>query len=258
MSRISEAFANEKALVAYITAGDPSLEVTEKLLMGIQEAGADLVLIGLPFEDIKVESTIIHESNQRALTSGITTDDVFLTIKKISEQAKIPFVFMTYYVTIASYGKEDFMRKCIECGVRAILVADIPYGEEAILDKCMNQYGIERITVVSPSSREQIQRIAKNAKGFIYCAPSRNLSALSTNHTADLDGMIAAIRAVTETPCALGFGAVGLDQAKAMAAKADGVIVGTAIVRMIAEQQENSMDFLKSYVRSMKSAILRA
>lgn len=257
MSKISEAFANEKALVAFITAGDPSLKNTKELINAIQESGADLILLGLPFTDKKVEGEAILAANERSLLAGTTIDGVFNLLKAMKDEIKVPIVLMTYADSINTYGQDHFMHRCIECGIPGVLIPDLPY-EESTLTRCMKQYGIERISVITPSSREEIQRIAKDAEGFIYCAPDMEVAKLSKDMTADIDGMVALIRGVTEIPCAIGFGIVGLDQAKTMAAKADGLIVGSTIIKMVADQGENSVEFIKSYVRSMKSAVIKA
>lgn len=258
MSRISQAFSDHKAFIAFVTAGDPNLDTTEQLLYAMEEAGADLIEIGIPFSDPVAEGVVIQEANERALSAGCTTDKIFDLVAKARKKVTVPLVFLTYINPIYTYGKERFMKKCKECGIDGIIIPDVPYEEREEVSGVMKQYGIERISMIAPTSKERIAMIAKEAEGFVYCVSSLGVTGVRSNITSDIDGMISIVRKSTNVPCAIGFGIATPEQAKVMAGKADGAIVGSAIVKLVAAGKENCVDTVADYVRKMKAAVLEA
>ncbi|XCP84547.1 tryptophan synthase subunit alpha [Roseburia hominis] len=256
MSRIKDAFDKKKAFIPFITGGDPSLEVTKSLLLAMQDAGADLIEVGIPFSDPIAEGPVIQEADERALTGGCTTDKLFDAMKEIKEEMQIPRVFMTYINAIYTYGVERFMKRCVECGMCGVIVPDMPYEEKEELAGMCRKYGVELVSLIAPTSHERIAMIAKEAEGFLYCVSSLGVTGVRSKITTDIGKMIGQVRKVTDIPCAVGFGIATPEQAKEMAEISDGVIVGSAIVKIIAEHGEECVPYVEEYVRGMKEAIL--
>ncbi len=255
MTKISDAFKNGKAFIGFITGGDPDIETTEKLLYTMSESGADLIEIGIPFSDPIAEGPVIQEASERALAAGCTTDKLFDLVAKVSPNLDTPIVFMTYINPIYTYGKEKFMSKCKECGIQGIIVPDLPYEEKDELTPECNKYGIDLISLIAPTSHERITMIAKEAKGFVYCVSSLGVTGVRSEITTDISAMTDLVRKATDIPCAIGFGISTPEQAKKMSADADGVIVGSAIVKIVAQYGKDSAEHVAEYVRSMKEAI---
>lgn len=255
MTKISDAFKNGKAFIGFITGGDPDIETTEKLLYTMSESGADLIEIGIPFSDPIAEGPVIQEASERALAAGCTTDKLFDLVAKVSPNLDTPIVFMTYINPIYTYGKEKFMSKCKECGIQGIIVPGLPYEEKDELTPECNKYGIDLISLIAPTSHERITMIAKEAKGFVYCVSSLGVTGVRSEITTDISAMTDLVRKSTDIPCAIGFGISTPEQAKKMSADADGVIVGSAIVKIVAQYGKDSAEHVAEYVRSMKEAI---
>lgn len=255
MTKISDAFKNGKAFIGFITGGDPDIETTEKLLYTMSESGADLIEIGIPFSDPIAEGPVIQEASERALAAGCTTDKLFDLVAKVSPNLDTPIVFMTYINPIYTYGKEKFMSKCKECGIQGIIVPDLPYEEKDELTPECDKYGIDLISLIAPTSHERITMIAKEAKGFVYCVSSLGVTGVRSEITTDISAMTDLVRKSTDIPCAIGFGISTPEQAKKMSADADGVIVGSAIVKIVAQYGKDSAEHVAEYVRSMKKAI---
>ena len=172
MSRIQNAFKNGKAFIPFITAGDPDLDTTEKLIYAMEKAGADLIELGVPFSDPTAEGPVIQEANERALANGCTTDKLFDMMEKVRKNTEIPIVYLTYLNPIYAYGKEKFMKKCQECGVDGLIIPDLPYEEKDELSDVCKKYGIDMISLITPTSQERVTMIAKEAEGFVYCVSS--------------------------------------------------------------------------------------
>lgn len=257
MSRIAEAFQNGKAFIPFVTGGDPDLETTEKLIYKMAERGADLIEIGIPFSDPIAEGPVIQEADERALSAGCTTDKLFDLVVRVRKTVTIPMVFMTYVNPIYSYGTERFMENCKKVGIDGVIVPDVPFEEKGELKAACEQYGIELISLIAPTSKERIKMIAREAEGFIYCVSSLGVTGVRTEITTDIDGMVSLVREVSDLPVAIGFGIATPEQAEKMGKKADGVIVGSAIVRMIAAEGRNVVDHVGDYVAEMKAAANR-
>lgn len=255
MSRVSDVFADGKAFIPFITAGDPDLSVTEELIPAMAEAGADLIEIGIPFSDPVAEGIVIQEADLRALSSGTTTDKIFDMVKRVREKTNAPLAFMTYINPIFVYGSERFIRTAAECGIDALIVPDMPYEEKGELLPLCHQYGLELISLIAPTSKERIRTIAKEAEGFVYCVSSMGVTGVRTEITTNIGEMISFVKEAQSIPCAIGFGISTPEQAKQMSIHADGVIVGSAIVKMIAKYGKECIGPVCGYVREMKAAI---
>lgn len=257
MSNIRKAFENGKAFIPFVTGGDPTLDVTEQLLYAMQDAGADLIEIGIPFSDPIAEGIVIQEANERALADGCTTDKLFDMIFRARQKVTVPMVFLTYVNPIYTYGKEKFMKRCVECGMDGIIVPDLPYEEKEELSGVCEQYDVDLISLIAPTSHERIRMIAKEAKGFVYCVSSLGVTGVRSEIKTNIAEMTKMVKEETDVPCAVGFGISTPEQAAAMARVSDGAIVGSAIVKLVAKHGENAVSAVAQYVREMKEAVTR-
>lgn len=255
MSKIREAFANGKAFIAFLTAGDPTAECTVNYILEMEKAGADLIEIGIPFSDPTAEGVVIQEASLRALKGGMTTEGVFQIVEEVRKKSQVPLALMTYLNPVFHYGYEAFFSRCQSLGVDGIIVPDLPFEEKGEAEEVAARFGVDVVSLIAPTSKERIRMIAKEAKGFIYVVSSMGVTGVRSKITTDIAGMVKEIRAVTDTPCAIGFGISTPEQAAEMAGYADGVIVGSAIVKLIEKNGANAEEELYRYVSSMKAAI---
>lgn len=254
MSKIKNAFENGTAFIGFLTAGDPNLDKTVEFILAMEEGGCDLIEIGIPFSDPMAEGVVIQEANVRALKNNVTTDDVFEVIAKVREKSDIPIVFLTYINPVFFYGYDEFFRKCEELGVDGIISPDIPFEEKGEIDPIAKKYGVDVISLIAPTSKQRIQMIADDASGFIYVVSSLGVTGMRSEIKTDLESIIEDIREVTDIPVAVGFGINTPAQAENISKYSDGVIVGSAIVKIIEEHGEDATEYLKEYVKSMKEA----
>ena len=257
MSKIEQAFANDKAFIPFLTCGDPDLATTEQLVYAMADAGADLIELGIPFSDPTAEGPVIQAANLRALAAGATTDQIFAMVERIRRKTDIPLVFMTYANVVFSYGSKRFMQRMAHCAMDGLILPDVPFEEKADFAPFCAQCGIDLISLIAPTSQSRIERIAGEASGFIYCVSSLGVTGIRSSITTDVSAMVDQVRQATDLPVAIGFGISTPQQAQQMAAKADGVIVGSAIVKMIAQYGQAAVPHVAQYVREMKNAIKR-
>lgn len=255
MSNIHKAFENGKAFIPFITCGDPNLETTKNCVLEMVRAGADLIELGIPFSDPTAEGPVIQEANERALKGGVTTDKVFDLVKELRSKTDIPMVFMTYANVVFSYGQDKFLSACKETGIDGIILPDLPYEEkDEFLPDC-HKYGVDLISLIAPTSENRIAMIAREAEGFLYIVSSLGVTGTRSEITTDLDSIIRVVRDNTDIPCAIGFGISTPEQAAKMAAISDGAIVGSAIIKLIAQGRDGAPERVFKYVQSMKNAL---
>ncbi|MDR2045059.1 MAG: tryptophan synthase subunit alpha [Clostridium sp.] len=252
---IREAFGNGKAFIAFLTAGDPDADSTVSYILEMEQAGADLIEIGIPFSDPTAEGPVIQEADLRALRGGMTTDGVFEIVRRVRERSEAALVFMTYLNPVFHYGYERFFQKCEELGVAGIIIPDLPFEEKEEVDAAAKRHQVALISMVAPTSEERVRSIAASAEGFLYVVSSMGVTGVRSEITTDLSSMVAAVRKVSDIPCAVGFGISTPKQAAEMAAVADGSIVGSAIVQLIARHGRNAKEPLREYVAAMKQAL---
>jgi tryptophan synthase alpha chain len=255
MSRISDAFKKGKAFIPFITGGDPDIETTYQLIKTMAENGADIIEIGIPFSDPIAEGPVIQEADLRALSAGTTTDALFDLVVRLRKEIDIPLLFMTYANPIYVYGKDRFMKRCKEVGIDGVIVPDVPFEEKSELyNECKNN-GIELISMIAPTSEERIETIAKEAEGFIYCVSSLGVTGVRSEINTDIGTMVKHVKNVTDTPVAVGFGISTPEQAKKMAGLSDGAIVGSAIVKIVAQYGKDAVPHVAEYVKNMKNSV---
>ncbi|MGL5433886.1 MAG: tryptophan synthase subunit alpha [Lachnospiraceae bacterium] len=258
MSKIKQAFADGKAFIPFLTAGDPGADKTVEYILEMEAAGADLIEIGIPFSDPTAEGVVIQDANIRALAAGMTTDGVFDIVRSVREKSSIPLAFMTYLNPVFHYGYERFFQTCHQLGVDGIIIPDLPHEEKGELSEIAAKYDVNVISMIAPTSRQRIQTIARDAVGFIYVVSSMGVTGVRSAITTDLSSIVKAIREVSDIPVAIGFGISKPEQARQMAAMADGAIVGSAIVKMIEAHGAEAGPILRNYVTEMKAAVTGA
>lgn len=258
MTKIADAFANGKAFIPFLTCGDPDLETTEKLIGAIAEAGADLIELGIPFSDPTAEGPVIQDASLRALSAGTTTDKIFDMVRRVRQTVSIPMVFMTYANVIFSYGADRFLKTAAEIGMNGIIVPDVPFEEKQEFEPLCQKYGLDQISMIAPTSHDRIRAIAEQANGFLYCVSSLGVTGTRAAITTDIGAMVRLVKEVKDIPCAVGFGISTPEQADSMCRQADGAIVGSAIVKLIAQHGRDSVQPVADYVRTMKTACRNA
>lgn len=255
MSKIKNAFKDGKAFIGFLTAGDPSIEKSCEYILTMEWAGADLVEIGIPFSDPIAEGLVIQEANIRALSANTRLEDVFRLVSMVRETSQIPLVFLTYANPIFNYGKEAFFAKCEELGLDGVIIPDVPFEERGEFAAEAERHGVDIIAMIAPTSKERIKEIAAVGQGFLYIVSSLGVTGTRSEITTDLKEIVDVVKEVTDVPCAVGFGINTTEQARQIAGEADGVIVGSAIVKIIGQYGENAGPHLFEYVKSMKEAV---
>ena len=255
MSRIHEAFENKKAFIPFITCGDPDLDTTAAIVKAMVKNGADLIELGIPFSDPTAEGPVIQEADNRALKGGVNTEKILAFAKELRKEVSVPMVFMTYANVVYSYGADRFLSAAREAGIDGLILPDVPFEEKEEFASLCDAYGIDLISMIAPTSKERVRMIAKEAKGFLYVVSSLGVTGVRSEISTDIASLIKEVRAVTDLPCAVGFGISSPQQAEKMASLSDGAIVGSAIVRIIAQEGRNSEEAVSSFVREMSSAV---
>lgn len=255
MSNIAKAFSKGKAFIPFITCGDPDLETTAELVRAMEEAGADLIELGIPFSDPVAEGPVIQAANLRSLRAGTTTDRIFDMVARLRREVTVPLAFMTYANVMFSYGTERFLSACSAHGVDGLILPDIPYEEKGEFDPICRRHGVDLISLIAPTSERRIEMIAKEAGGFLYVVSSLGVTGARGEIGTDIGAMVRQVRSSTGVPCAVGFGISTPEQAKRMAAAADGVIVGSAIVKLIGQYGRDAVPPVRAYVKEMAAAV---
>lgn len=255
MSKIKSAFENGKAFIAFVTCGDPDFKTTADVIRAAVENGADLIELGIPFSDPTAEGPVIQAANLRALKGGVTTDKIFSFVKELRQDVKVPMVFMTYANVVFSYGAERFLSSCRQTGIDGLILPDLPFEEkEEFLSVC-HKYEVDMISLIAPTSENRIAMIAKEAEGFLYIVSSLGVTGMRSEIKTDLDAIVRVVRENSNIPCAIGFGISTPEQAKKMADVSDGVIVGSAIMKLVEKYGKDAPSHVGEYVREMKAAL---
>lgn len=254
MNRIKNAF-EKKAFVGFLTAGDPTFDASYENIMAMVRAGADLIEIGIPFSDPIAEGPVIQDANIRALSNGMTTDRAFELAKKVRESTQIPICFMTYLNPVFKYGYDRFFAKCSEIGVDGLICPDMPFEEKNEAASVAREYGVAVISLIAPTSEERIKMIAEDAEGFLYIVSSMGVTGVRSEIKTDLNAIMDSVKRYAKVPAAIGFGISTPAQAKKMADISDGAIVGSGIVKLVAQYGENAAPQIYEYVKSLADAV---
>lgn len=263
MNRIDERFnmlrqQNKKALITFLTVGDPDIETSEAAILAMQEEGVDLIELGVPFSDPAADGPEIQRADERAIAGGTDIFRVFDMVERMRDKVEIPMVFLLYYNVIVQYGIKEFFARCRETGVDGLIIPDLPFEESDEIKAYTEEYGVYQISLVSPTSRERVKYIAENSKGFLYCVSSLGVTGEKTEFKTDFDEFTSEIRKSATIPACVGFGISNAEHVRNMCRYFDGVIVGSAIVRAIAsgDTKDESIKNLKAKIRDLKSGMI--
>lgn len=227
---------HEPAFIPYITAGDPSLDATEKIVIALEQAGADVIELGVPFSDPVADGVVNQEAAQRALAHGTSLHQIVARVKAMRARTQVPLVLFTYVNPVLAYGFEAFAADAADAGVDGVLCVDLPPEEAEDYKRLLDARGIATIFLIAPTSTpKRIELIARRSTGFVYYVSRTGVTGERTDIETSVSGMVAAIKQHATIPVAVGFGISTPEQSAEVAGYADGVIVGSAIVRMIGQ-----------------------
>ncbi len=264
MGRLGDTFrqlneVGHTGFIPYIMVGDPSLEATVDLVCALEEAGSDVVELGVPFSDPLADGPTIQAAGQRALKNGTTVVDIFDTVIAIRKRSAIPMILMTYCNPVYRYGLGDFVKRCADVGVDGTIISDLPPEEASTYRELMHAAGLDTVFLLAPTSREgRIKTIAEASTGFVYYVSRAGVTGEQQTLSDSLGPMVEQIRSHTTLPLAVGFGISTPDHAAEVGRLADAVVVGSAIVRRIGEKGEDPGlvtqigDFAADLVRPLK------
>ena len=263
MSRISKKFkalknTDGKALISYIMAGDPSIEKTEDLIYALEEGGADIIELGVPFSDPLADGPVIQRASERALASKTTLVKVLNMVSKVRERSNIPIVLMTYYNIIFNYDERSFVQDALRAGVDGVIIPDLPPEEGRLLIELTKSAGLDTIFLLAPtSSDKRISLISKKSKGFIYYVSLTGVTGLRTKLSASIAPMMTKIKNKTAKPIAVGFGISNAEQAAEASSFADGIVIGSAIVKIVEDnlKNESMTNKVRDFASEIKAAI---
>ncbi len=255
MNKIKNAFENKKALVGFLTAGDPTFEASCENVLAMARAGADLIEIGIPFSDPIAEGPVIQAANIRALSKGMTTDRAFELVKRVREDINVPVCFMTYLNPVFKYGYDRFFGRCAEIGIDGLICPDMPFEEKEEAAEVARKYGVSVISLIAPTSENRIKMIAESAEGFLYIVSSMGVTGVRGEIKTDLSAIMESVKRYAKVPAAIGFGISTPKQAKQMAAISDGAIIGSAVVSLVEQYGENAAPKIYEYVKSLADAV---
>lgn len=263
MSRIEKVFKklkenNQKAIIPFITAGDPDLDKTGELVMAMEKAGADIIELGVPFSDPIADGPIIQRASYRALKGGVSLRKILGLVKDLRRETSVPIVLMTYYNPVFKYGLSEFVKDAVGAAVDGIIVPDLPPEEgRGIIEEGMKA-GLDTIFLIAPTStRERIKMISALSRGFIYYVSLTGVTGARESLPTEVEESVKRIKKATDKPIAVGFGISTAEQAKRIASFADGVIIGSAIVGLI-ERNTGNPDLVRivsDFVREVKGGI---
>ena len=242
---------NKKALITYVTCGDGGYDTTESAVLKMAENGADIIELGVPFSDPIAEGPVIQAASERALKNGTTLKGIFEMVKRLRSKTNIPLLLMMYVNSIFRFGTEKFFTMCEDTGIDGVIVPDLPFEIQESADK----HSIINISLITPTSTDRISMIAKEAKGFVYCVSSTGVTGMRSRFTTDFNQFIGEIKKHTDTPCAIGFGISGPEQAKNLKQYCDGVIVGSAIVNIIGKNGKDSAEMVGKFTNNLRTAL---
>lgn len=245
-----------KALITFITSGDGDYACTEEAVLEMVNNGADLIELGVPFSDPIAEGPVIQRASERALQGGTTLAGIFDMVRRLRQKTDIPLLLMMYLNTIFRFGTDRFFSLCKECGIDGVIVPDIPFEEKDEIQGSADQYGVHNISLVTPASEDRIQMIASEATGFLYCVSSNGVTGVRSEFETNFAPFFEKIHKYAKVPCAVGFGISGPEAAKQMSQYCDGVIVGSAIVRLV--EQYGSTDApaqIGAFVKSLREGL---
>lgn len=259
MNRIDKIFnklksENKKALITYVTAGDPSIENTEEIIYAKERGGASIIELGIPFSDPLADGPVIQKAAQKALENGIKVNQVFKCIENVRKNTDIPLVFLVYFNTILAYGVEGFVKQCNNIGIDGLIIPDLPYEEQNEIMKYIKDSNVALIPLIAPTSKYRIKDIVKDKNGFVYCISSLGVTGMKDGFYKEVDEFLSLVRQYTNLPIAVGFGISTKEDIKRFSGLVDGVIVGSAIVKKVSDSKGNIIE-IEGFVKELKEGL---
>ncbi len=255
MSHTAKAFENGKALIAFLTAGVPSMEDTVEFVLDMEKAGATLVEIGVPFSDPVADGPVIMEADVKALQNHIHLPQVMETVKRLREKTSIPIVLLTYFNPVFNYPADTFFKDAKEIGIDGVIIPDLPLEEQPEIRPFADANGVDIIQMVAPTSEERIRELVKDATGFVYVVSSMGVTGMRSAFQTGLEDSIRIIKETTKTPVAVGFGIHTPEQARAVSQIADGVITGSGVVDLINKNGKAAGPLIADYIAGLKAGM---
>jgi tryptophan synthase alpha chain len=261
MTRIGKRFEQlkekgEKALVPFFFAGDPDIATTYELVMAAERSGADIIELGIPYSDPLADGPVNQAASARALKNGIKLGDIFDLVKDIRKKTQTPLLFLLYFNCIMQYGMEKFLADCAEAGVDGLVIPDLPYEERVRYKSVFDRFPVDIIPLVTPASGERTGKITADSGGFVYCVTTSGVTGVRSGFETDFETFMKEVGRCTELPRVLGFGISTPEQAAKLRSYAEGIIVGSAIVRLIANSRpENLLQEFSAFIGELKNAL---
>ena len=245
---------NKVAFIPFIVAGHPTIEKTEELVLLLEQEGADLIEIGIPFSDPLADGPVIESAAQKSIQNGTKVNQVFNSILNLRKKTNIPIILLVYFNTILATGISEFIKKCIESNVNGLVIPDLPYEERDELLSLIKETDISLIPLVTPTSNNRIEKIVSDCKGFVYCVSSLGVTGIRKNFNKDISSFLNSVRQYTDLPLALGFGISNKNTIDELKNYVDGIIVGSALVNTI-EKYNCNLEEIKEYIKDLVSPL---
>lgn len=259
MNRIEQKFADLKkagktGFIPFVTAGDPTIPESKKIILALAENGADIIEIGIPFSDPLADGPIIQAAVSRSLGAGMSVSKALALVGDVRAKTEVPIVLFTYLNPVLKYGLSTFAAAAASAGADGVLVLDLPPEESAEYKKTMDSAGLKTIYLIAPTSTEErIKKIARCSSGFVYCVSRTGVTGLTKSRYDELGALVKRIKRHTPLPVAVGFGVSDRSDREAIARVADAVVVGSAIVRIISERKRRPVSAVTSFVNGLLS-----
>lgn len=262
MGRIEDKFTElgkegRKALITFVTAGDPDLAATVKIVGEMESKGADIIELGIPYSDPIAEGPVIQAANARALKHAIKINDIMQSVKEMRKTVKVPLLYLLYCNCILQYGIDRFFADCAGSGLDGVIIPDLPFEERDELAITADKYGIVMITLVAPTSAGRVEKLARNAKGFLYCVSSLGVTGVRNTFSTDFEEFFSLINKATSIPTALGFGISTAEHVRQLKGYCNGLIVGSAMVKRIeaARNPGEAVEAVGRYTAELRAAM---
>lgn len=247
--------AGKKSFIGYFTAGDPSIDAFERTLLSLENAGCDVIEVGVPFSDPLADGPTIQAAGQRAIQGGINIEKIFNLVAKYRNKVKAPLVFLIYFNTIYRYGLKEFAKKCEETGIDGLIIPDLPLEEQAEFLPYLDQTKVAMIPFATPTSKDRLNKVLANGSGFVYTVSSMGVTGRNSEFYADIEKYVEGVRkAAKDIPVAIGFGISSASDVKKISKIADAVIVGSAIVTKIHETNADPKE-VEAFIKELKSGL---
>ena len=256
MSRITDKFNQlnnecKTALIPYIMAGDPTLQATKKYVLDLEKSGADIIELGVPFSDPLADGPTIQRASERSLKHGTTLSKVLELVQEIRKKSEIPLVLMTYYNPVFKYGVELFIKRAVRAGIDGVIIPDLIPDEAADFIRIAKKHKLDTIFLLAPTStQERINKVVASSSGFVYFVSITGITGAKLSMGKQMKSTLNSVKRITNKPVAVGFGISSPEEALIVSKLADGVIIGSAIVKLIAKRKN-----IKSFVNKIRKAI---